>query len=387
MNRKQVTDTITTDEQGCVTINGTGFYEKWRPWGHPHGFGVEGNRLYEASPSGAARPILLNNVVAHGCGGAVESIKRSIPEPVLSAVHDYAHYELELIQLAECQPAAFLRLRRSNPCLLALMGKAIAGGGLLPVKHWGGLLDKDERDILEALGYSRTWASLLRKMSIHLAGYGYLQLALTAFRQPGCRILRHCEHVNLARLMLVHTRSDIVVRCPSILRFAGGDPGDPFESISAEIPTLVTEICYYRAQLGKEKWPWRRINDEHHLRRIHRDLTNRLMERGQMPEVAYPAPPFEPDYEWKWIGSNVELREHAERFSNCSLNLHWQLLAGEAFLYESRQFGPDAVVAVVEKMGDKWRLSEIHGIENAMVDPWIREQAALHFSHGEEVAQ
>jgi len=112
---------------------------------------------------------------------------------------------------------------------------------------------------------------------------------------------------------------------------------------------------------------------------VRQEVEHSLVTRGSA-EVCYPAPPVSPCSEWHWISTSRELVEHAKRFSNCAGSHHWKCLCGECAIYESRyEIGDEAIIVVLLKEGKRWRVSDILGPANSLVDEELAANAREYF--------
>lgn len=391
---RQSSDKIFTEHaDGSVTVRGHDFTEVLRPWGHPQGFGCSG--CHRESYNGEQRPVFLTHALrSYGAptgmkmkatAEPVDRIARSVPREILEAIYHLPHWPVELIQIAECNPKAFVRLARSNPALLALLARESATHTLWGPKHFGRLLGRRENDICRQLSYPPDTAWLLRKIPDHgLLAHGYLDMTLTGWRRPGMRrLLRHVRRVTLDVSLTAMNCWQLVQGCPSLLHVAS----DTDQSYSTEVYQTVEEVTQMRGAMRRPRWPWRKINDLEHLRRIRKQTQEAAIAAGKLGEVVYPPPPVSPCSDWMWISNSVELEGVGQQMRNCASSYHWRCLMGDAALYISRRCAvEDTTIVVLSRThsGCRWQVTDILGPQNALVDEEEEASVRRHFEEALE---
>ena len=359
---------------GCITITGQNIHETWRPWGHSEGFGVAG--CEQDSESGESNPLLLGHVFKPDYKGVLAPIRDSVPVEVRNATLELGFYLVELLQLAECNPRHFCYLQKTNPALLVLMAAEISESECLPVSHWGNLLGLKQGKIMRCMGYPSQWAALLRKLDEPLLYIQYLRQFFSMLQRikGASRLLAHVSQINFDINGLLVRYPELCLANPSLLHCAS-------QSEDGAVPTLdaVTQIMWSRAMQNREPlWPYRdtltpELLQLYEARSLSKNPT-------AFHSIAYSNPPVEPDIDWGWVGSKSELKWFGEKWKNCALSKHPQCAMGLMAIYYERGGGPDSVCVVLQRGGTGWRVSDVLGSHNALVEPAKKLAVELRFT-------
>lgn len=386
---------FTIQQDGCVTINGvSGILETIRPWGHPKGFGVDG--CHRESYNGEARPMFLLHAIRYygnptgqpqtvhrPTAEPIDQIARSIPRDVLMAIYHIPHWPIELIQLAEVYPEAFVLLCKSNPALAALLGRLGATHTLWGPRYFGQYLGRDENDICRQIGYGSEIATYLRRFAdVSLSAHGYLDMALTAWRKPGMsRLLTHLPLITLDTMVTAMNHWQIARECPSILHLTS-EKQDSETDYSTTVYENVEAVQQMRRSMRKPAWPWNKIKSVDQLQKIRQETEEAAFKAGTLAHTVYPAPPVSPCAEWGWISESQELADLGRQYQNCASSHHWKCLTGDCAIYVSRRTGFDETVIVSlirDRATNSWSIGDIVGPRNSLVDEEDAEKARLHF--------
>lgn len=286
------------------------------------------------------------------------------------------HFPIELLKLAAQDEEAWLQLRLSNPALLVLIASTYAQDPLWGIGRYREILRLPQRKILRRLGYPPHWWRLLRKVrSELLMSHTYIQLLQVALRKPHmARLLSHVAEINGDVLMLAVEHFRIVVDSPELLARAATNDWALATPVYQQVDAIVTA----RRAIGKRPfWPYRKLPRDLSLAAagMHRAATL----AGIDLKKTYPAPPVNPDLEWTAVADSHELQEVAEQFRNCARDLQFAISSGMASLYYSTQLDEDAVCVLLEFQGE-WRVTQVVGIENALVEPARKQRIRAHFN-------
>ena len=371
------TDKIFTEHRdGSLTIRYTGGTEHHRPWGHPDGFGCTG--CHRESYNGELRPMFLTNALRwhgapngrpRGSAPCVDKLALSVPREILQSIYHLPHWPIELIQISECHPKAFLKLVMGNPALACVIARQASLHPLWNARYWGQhLLGRKENDITRQLSLGSNCAAYLRKIRDEtLCSHGYLDLALSAWKQPGMpRLLQHVGSVNLDTMTTAYNHWQLVIECPSLLHIASANQN----VYSTEVYETVEHISQIKRALRKPRWPWRKIRNLEHLR------------KGKLTDVVYPLPPVSPCSDWRWISCLSELQELGEKYQNCAETYHWKCLSGDVALYVSRRTSwEDTVIVTISRMQgiNGWQVTDVLGANNALVDEDEEDSVRQYF--------
>lgn len=373
--KDQIGDFCTTYTDGRVALRGVDFEETWRPWGHKNGFGVSGCK--RASYNGQLEPLLVCKILKSGdVGGPLQTITDSIPEEIRKASFKFLHWPVEHLQLAECHPEGYLNLADQNPALLSYLCYLSATHTLWDAPHWGQLLGHPQKYIARQVGLDAAMVSYLARISdVGLLCHGYLELAFGAWRRIGmARLLTHVESINLDVMLLALNEWDLVRECPSLLHIAA--KGGPMDT------NTFHTVCVIRSTLRRSRRPWRwdKIQSFVQLERVRDRVLKKAASEGFGDTLEYPSPPISPCSEWMAITTDRELGEHSEGHGNCALEHAWKMTLGKMAIYESRGVAPhETIIVVLEKVQGKWRITDILGTQNALVDPTIEKNVRGRF--------
>lgn len=376
-DNKLLQDICEINSDGSVTLKGNGFAETWRPWGHTSGFGVDGCKV--ESYNGALAPLLLTQILMlRDVGGPLRQISDSIPDNVHAAASKFLHWPVEHLQLAECHPQGYIQLADQNPALLNYMASLSASHTLWGAKKWGELLGHSQKYIGLQLSLPPGCVSYFSRIrDTSMCCHGYLEMALTAYKQIGmARLLTHVPHITLDVILLAFNHWKIVRACPSLLH------------IASELPTYSTLVCEDVAAISdmrrasrRPTWPWRKIRGLNQLRQIRNQLTEEAIQAGRGDYMLFPPPPVSPCSDWHAITNSKELYRHANLHKNCAMEQGWKLLSGKMALYESRHSSPlDTVIVVLAKGAEGWRVEDVLGHENALVEEDTRADVTHYFT-------
>lgn len=332
---------------------------------------------YYGNPSG--RPQTMHRPTA----APIDKIARSIPRDVLMAIYHIPHWPIELIQIAEVYPDAFVLLCKSNPALAALLGRIGATHTLWGPCYFGQYLGRDENDICRQIGYGSEIATYLRKFAdVSLTAHGYMDLALTAWRKPGMsRLLTHVPLITLDVMVTALNHWQVARECPSILHLTA-EKENPEMDFSTTVYENVEAIQQMRRSMRKPAWPWNKIESVEQLRRIRQETETAAFRAGKLAHTVYPAPPVSPCADWRWISDSHELAELGQMYHNCASSCHWKCLTGDCAIYHSRRTGFDETVIVSlvrDRSTNAWNIGDIVGPNNALVDEEDADKARLHF--------
>lgn len=381
---------FTKHRDGSVTVRGHDFTEHLRPWGHPQGFGCTGS--HREHYNGEQRPVFLTSAirihgasdrVTRGSAPCIDRIALSVPLEIRQSIYHLLHWPIELIQIAECEPQAFLRLVKRNPALACVIARQAAIQPLWDARYWGNhLLGRKENDITRQLSLGSNCAGFLRKIRDEtLCSHGYLDLALSAWKRPGmARLLQHVRRVNLDVVTVAFNLWAIVRECPSLLHIAAANQN----VYSTEVYETVEHVSQIRRSLRKPTWPWRKIRDLEHLRKLRLRAEREALAQGKLADVVYPPPPVSPCSDWQWVSCLSELQEVGERYQNCAESYHWRCLSGDVALYVSRRTSwEDTVIVTLCQLrgSNRWEVTDVLGPNNALVD---EEEAIAVRRHFEE---
>jgi hypothetical protein len=371
-----LSDLCEINRDGSVTLKGEGFAETWRPWGHPDGFGVEGCKI--ESYNQAKAPLLAVSVLmARSVGGPLKAISDSIPDDVHAAVSKFLHWPVEHLELAECHPQAYIQLAEQNPALLNYMASLSASHTLWGATEWGKLLGHPQKYIGLQLSLPPGCVTYLSRIRDEgLCCHGYLEMAMTAYNQVGmARLLTHVSRITLDVILLAFNHRQIVAECPSLLHVASTLP--TFSSLVCE---EVAAIADMQRAARKPTWPWRKIRSVTQLHDIRNRLTLEAVEAGRKNYTNFPPPPISPCSDWHAITNSKELLKHANLHRNCAMSQNWKMLSGKMAIYESRHSSPlDVVIVVLAKVSGSWRVEDVIGHENALIEEETREEVEQYF--------
>lgn len=312
-----------------------------------------------------------------GSAPCIDRIALSVPREIRQAIYHLPQWPIELIQIAECNPKAFLRLAKRNPALACVIARQSAMHPLWGARYWGEhLLGRKENDIARQLGLGSSCASFLRKIRDEtLCSHGYLDLALSAWKQPGmARLLSHVQAVNLDVMTVGFNCWQLVQVCPSLLHIAANNQN----VYSTEVYETVEHVSQIRKTLRKPTWPWRRVRDIEHLRKIRLRAESEALAKGKLSDIVYPPPPVSPCSEWRWVSCLSELQDVGEKYQNCAESYHWRCLSGDVAIYVSRRTSlEDTVIVTLSRLRGlgSWEVTDVLGPHNALVDE--PEQSAV----------
>jgi len=393
MNQISKIDPIfTTSSDGCVTINGADFHETIRPWGHPSGFAVTG--CERASYNGQAQPLFLLPVMRHygnPSGGPsepvsappIERLVKTIPRAVLTAIFHLPHWPVELVQIAEVYPEAFILLCKSNPALVALLAREVASNALWEPSYFGKYLGRDEKEICQQIGYGSDLARYLRHFTdVGLTAHGFLDIAISGWRKPGMRrLLTHVPKVNFGVMLTSFNHWELARECPSILHVAAEEVEENYH-YSTEVCEHIEAICQMRRGMRLPSWTWQKIRSMEHLREIRQRTEEQAIKAGTLQHTVYPAPPVSPCTGWRWVSDSDELSHLSLQYHNCAETYHWRCMTGDCALYISRRTSyEDTIIVLISRnrFTQKWEVEDIVGAGNSLVDDEYARSARLHF--------
>lgn len=373
----KIQNALTLKTDGTLVIRGADFTETFRPWGHPDGFGVEGCK--RSAHTGQQEPLLLMPAIQDPLRSErspISYIINTIPVSVLGVVQKYLQWQVEHLQMAERNVQGYLNLSQQNPALLNLLA-CYSANCLLGPRHYGDLLALPQKEIMRKVGLQSSWAKYLSKMYVGICTHGYLQLALTAIRQPDMsRLLARVQRVNLDVMLVALNYPAIAQTCPSLLHLAAQG-----ESTSTAVFDSVTQITTANQALRRPRWVWRRLHTQEQLSKIHERVSLEAAKTGVGLASLYPAPPLSPCSEWEVITDSDALREFSRVHVNCGIDQNWKLASGRMAIYVSRRTSlDDTIIVVVEQTAEIWRVTDVLGTQNSLVDPSVTDEVRSEFN-------
>ncbi|NBB81133.1 MAG: hypothetical protein GVY36_17120 [Verrucomicrobia bacterium] len=166
----------------------------------------------------------------------------------------------------------------------------------------------------------------------------------------------------------------LVQVCPSLLHIAANN----HNVYSTEVYETVEHVSQIRKTLRKPTWPWRRIRNLEHLRKIRLRAESEALAKGKLSDVVYPPPPVSPYSEWMWVSCLSELKDVGKKYQNCAESYHWRCLSGDVAIYVSRRTSlEDTVIVTLSRLRGlgSWEVTDVLGPHNALVDE--PEQSAV----------
>ena len=217
-------------------------------------------------------------------GGPLQAITDSIPLEVKQASLHFLHWPIEHIQLAEHHPQAYVQLCEQNPALINYLASLSANHTLWNASYWGQLLGKNQKDITLEIGAGSDLAGYLAKIrDIGLCCHGYLELALSARRQPHMkRLLNHIQEINLDVILAAFQHWQIVGECPNLLHLAAEGA-----AMSTDVSDSIEVISSTRQRMRKPRWPWRKIRSTSALQRLEKQTVDEAVGSGLDDAILY----------------------------------------------------------------------------------------------------
>jgi hypothetical protein len=93
----------------------------------------------------------------------------------------------------------------------------------------------------------------------------------------------------------------------------------------------------------------------------------------------YPPSPLSPDSEWDCIITADQLKDFAEKWSNCALSYHWRLLTGVTAIFFERGDSPLSICVVVDRDGHEWHVSQVLMPDNQPPSVDVEERVRADF--------
>lgn len=340
------------DHEGAVVF-GEYKYERW-----PH-FGRAQSSYGKDRP-----PVYLLQEILLADDLFCWAWRSAIPGSVLKALAGFPDGHPELLELAQADPEAFLRMYDHNPALLRVLVSRDGVRTQLRLTHAGSrapLLYGRHHHVLRSLGWrgTRSLARLLRKVSVQCCRLYLIRQLLSAAEDLSVvKILRHLPVINeeVVRLLAV----PYVYRDYHIFYLAASEP----RRGTFQMHGMVSFVCRARQELGKDPWPfsgmirsWTAL-----LRLVGRTELVRYGFAGPFPKEPVPSVgEAVPDgLQIVALDSARLLQEEGLLMENCVFGFIEGILLGDFFAY--RMTSPErATVLLVRDGKERW------DIEQAMV--------------------